>query len=297
MQQLLIDELTGDRVILAPARSLRPDTFRVDAAPKPSAVTSCPFCEGNESQTPPEVARVGGGQPDTPGWKVRVVPNLYPIVGDGVDGAHEVIVLSPHHDHDFGALSADAAIAVFAMLRDRSRFHLERGSAYAQPFVNHGKTAGASIEHPHAQLVTLPIVPPRVEFRLKHFSDAALERDQIYTVSSDGAVVWCPPASPSPFFMRVITPEAGARFDCADTAAIHRITSALQDAIGRLQRVMGDPAYNLVVQTAPRDSTERFAWWVDIVPRVGVPAGFELGTGIGVNGVAPEAAAAMLRDA
>jgi UDPglucose--hexose-1-phosphate uridylyltransferase len=183
------------------------------------------------------------------------------------------------------------------MLRDRSRFHLERGSAYAQPFVNHGKTAGASIEHPHAQLVTLPIVPPRVELRLKHFSDAALERDQIYTVSSDGAVVWCPPASPSPFFMRVITPEAGARFDCADDDAIHRITSALQDAIGRLQRVMGDPAYNLVVQTAPRDSTERFAWWVDIVPRVGVPAGFELGTGIGVNGVAPEAAAAMLRDA
>src|SRR5690349_11176166 len=155
MQQLLVDELTGDRVIIAPARSLRPDTFRQDAPPKPSTVSSCPFCEGNESETPPEVARIGSGAPNTPGWTVRVVPNLYPIVGDGIDGAHEVIVLSPEHGHDFGALSREAAIDVFATLRDRSRFHLERGSAYAQPFVNYGRTAGASIEHPHAQLVTL----------------------------------------------------------------------------------------------------------------------------------------------
>jgi UDPglucose--hexose-1-phosphate uridylyltransferase len=297
MQQLLVDELTGDRVILAPARSLRPDTFRVDVQPKPSTVTSCPFCEGQETETPPEVARVGGGAPDTPGWRVRVVPNLYPIVGDGVDGAHEVVVLSPQHANDFGALPGEGAIDVLTMLRDRSRFHLDRGSVYAQPFVNHGKTAGASIEHPHAQLVTLPIVPPRVELRVKHFSAAALERDQIYVVVNDEAVVWCPPASPSPLFMRALAPEAGARFDCADDDAIRRIAGALQDAIRRLQRVIGDPAYNVVVQTAPRDTTEPFAWWVDIVPRVSVPAGFELGTGIGVNGVAPEAAATVLRDA
>src|SRR5215813_902811 len=113
MQELLVDELTGDRVIIAPARSLRPDTFRVDAAPKPAAVTSCPFCEGNESETPPEVARVGPGAPDTPGWTVRVVPNKYPIVGDGVAGAHEVVVLSPAHNSDLGLLNPAAAADVF----------------------------------------------------------------------------------------------------------------------------------------------------------------------------------------
>jgi UDPglucose--hexose-1-phosphate uridylyltransferase len=297
MQQLLVDELTGDRVIIAPARALRPNTFRVDAPAKPATVATCPFCAGNESETPPEVARIGGGMPDTPGWEVRVVPNLYPIVGDGVDGAHEVVVFSPQHDADFSALDPEHACAVLAMLRDRSRVHLERGSVYAQAFVNSGKAAGASIEHPHAQLVTLPIVPPRAELRLAHFTPEALKRDQIHVVSEDDALVWCPPASPSPFFMRAAVADAGPRFEAASNDDIRSMARALQDAVGRLHRVLGEPAYNLVVQTAPRASTEPYAWSVDIVPRLGVPAGFELGTGIWVNIVAPEAAATTLRDA
>ena len=106
MQELLVDELTGDRVILAPARALRPDTFRVHGVQSPPSVARCPFCDGNEHETPPEVARIGPGAPDTPGWHVRVVPNKYPIVGDGVRGAHEVVIFSPAHDADFGALAA-----------------------------------------------------------------------------------------------------------------------------------------------------------------------------------------------
>src|SRR4029079_870250 len=81
MQQLLVDELTGDCVILAPGRALRPDSFRTQSPTPPSAVAECAFCPGNETETPPEVARVGGGAPDTPGWEVRVVPNKFPIVG------------------------------------------------------------------------------------------------------------------------------------------------------------------------------------------------------------------------
>src|SRR5205814_6292164 len=118
MRQLLVDELTGDRVILAPARALRPDTFRVQAEPLPASVASCPFCTGNEHDTPPEVARRGAGEPDTPGWTLRVVPNKYPIVGEGVAGAHEVVIFSPAHDVDLGALSADAATDVLLALRD-----------------------------------------------------------------------------------------------------------------------------------------------------------------------------------
>src|SRR4051812_25718165 len=145
MQQLLVDELTGDRVILAPARALRPGTFRVHADPLPASVATCPFCRGNERETPPEVARRGTGDPDTPGWTLRVVPNKYPLVGDGVPGAHEVVIFSPAHDADFGALSSDAAADALLALRDRARFHLARGCVYAQAFVNQGKPAGASI--------------------------------------------------------------------------------------------------------------------------------------------------------
>src|ERR1700686_1178636 len=112
MQQLLVDELTGDRVILAPARALRPDTFRVHTEPLPASVATCPFCGGNEHDTPPEVARLGAGEPDSPGWSLRVVPNKFPIVGDGVPGAHEVAIFSPAHDADLGALSELAAADV-----------------------------------------------------------------------------------------------------------------------------------------------------------------------------------------
>ncbi len=161
MQQLLVDELTGDTVILAPARALRPDTFRVEADPLAASVATCPFCRGNEHETPPEVARIGPGTPDTPGWTLRVVPNKFPIVGGGVPGAHEVVIFSPAHDADLGALSETAAADVLVALRDRARVHLANGHAYAQAFVNQGKAAGASIEHPHAQLVALDLVPSR----------------------------------------------------------------------------------------------------------------------------------------
>ena len=105
---LVEDPLTGDLVILAPARASRPDDFRRRVAPTPAAETAptapCPFCPGNEALTPPEVARLGPGAPDTPGWSVRVVPNKFPIVGPGAGGAHEVVVLSPDHHADLGAL-------------------------------------------------------------------------------------------------------------------------------------------------------------------------------------------------
>jgi UDPglucose--hexose-1-phosphate uridylyltransferase len=297
MQQLLVDELTGDPVILAPARALRPDTFGVPADPLPDRVETCPFCPGNEHETPPEVARRGGGSPDAPGWTLRVVPNKFPIVGDGVPGAHEVVILSPAHDADFGALSEPAATDVLLTLRDRARFHLQRGHVYAQAFVNQGRAAGASIEHPHAQLVVLDVVPPRAQARLDRFSDAAFAGDREHRVDhGDGPVaVWCPPASPTPFTARLALDDGGARFDEAADDELHAVAVALRDTIASVHRAIGGVAYNLVVETAPLDYTDSFRWWVDIVPRVTVTAGFEFGTGITVNIVSPSDAARALR--
>jgi UDPglucose--hexose-1-phosphate uridylyltransferase len=297
MQELLVDELSGDQVILAPARALRPDTFRATAAHLPASVASCPFCAGNEHETPPEVARAGPGAPDTPGWRVRVVPNKYPIVGDGVAGVHEVVIFSPAHDADIGRLSPDAAVEAIAMLRDRTRFHLERGCTYAQPFLNHGKPAGASIEHPHAQLVALDSVPPRALARLQRLRTDAFARDQHHVVSADAATVWCPRAPVTPFLTRIAVPGGGPRFDLAADDATGAFARALHDTIARMQRVLGDLAYNVVVATAPRDHSGAFQWWADIVPRLNVMAGFEMGTGMWVNIVAPSVAADPLRDA
>jgi UDPglucose--hexose-1-phosphate uridylyltransferase len=297
MQQLLVDELTGDRVILAPARALRPDTFRVHAQPLPPSVATCPFCAGNERETPPEVARRGGGDPDTPGWSLRVVPNKYPIVGDGVAGAHEVVIFSPAHDADWGALSDDAAAAVLVAARDRARFHLARGCEYVQVFVNQGKGAGASIEHPHAQVVALDAVPPRAAQRLERFSHRAFADDQSYPVGNGEVVVWCPPASPTPFTMRLAHTDGGARFDETRDDVTEATGRAIRGAVNALHNVLGAVAYNVLVESAPRDYKNEFRWWVDIVPRVTVAAGFELSTGLSVNIVAPADAASELRSA
>jgi UDPglucose--hexose-1-phosphate uridylyltransferase len=307
-QELRIDALTGAHVIVAPSRATRPgDAVRVDLVPRDPAPPTCPFCPGNESMTPPEVARLGRGAADTPGWRVRIVPNLYPIVGAGVDGAHEVVIMSPSHTDDFGALDDATAIDTMSALRDRAHHHLESGLVHAQPFVNHGRTAGASIPHPHAQLVSLGVVPPRVDALLERFASArrdlvaaaiddAKDRSLLLGDGAGAAVSWCPPASWSPFLVRCALPEAGPRFDEADDAAIADSALAVRDAIARIQRVLGDLAYNLVVQSAPRDDRRPFHWWVDVIPRVTVLAGFELATGMFVNVVPAEVAAAALGD-
>jgi UDPglucose--hexose-1-phosphate uridylyltransferase len=307
VQELRTDELTGAQVIVAPGRATRPEVFRPPAtgaqATKPP--DSCPFCAGHEAMTPPEVARRGAGDPDTPGWQVRVVPNLYPIVGDGVSGAHEVIVISPAHDGRIDQIPLDAATAAIEMLRDRTAHHLASGLVHAQPILNHGRASGASIEHPHAQLIALGFTPPFVDSVLDRFAaaggdlvadaiDAARAKDLV--VRDDAAVTWCPPASSSPFLTRIALPYGRQRFDRATDSEITALTIALRDALGRLDAVIGDFAYNIVIHTAPRDDDRPFHWWADIVPRVATYGGFEIGTGLWVNIRAPESAASLLRE-
>jgi UDPglucose--hexose-1-phosphate uridylyltransferase len=297
MQQLLVDGLTGDHVILVPSRALRPDTFAVHADPLPARVATCPFCRGNEHDTPPEIARAGEGAPDTPGWTLRVVPNKYPIVGDGVFGAHEVVIFSPAHDADLGALSESGAADVLVALRDRAAFHLTHGSCYAQAFINQGKAAGASIEHPHAQLVTLDVVPPRARRRLDRFTPAAFAADQENKISDGDIVVWCPPASLTPFTTRLALADGGSRFDETPDDETRAMGVALRNTIRSIKTVLGDVAYNVMIESAPHGHAKPFHWWIDITPRVTTIAGFELATGLSVNIVAPTAAADALRTA
>jgi UDPglucose--hexose-1-phosphate uridylyltransferase len=230
--------------------------------------------------------------PDEPGWRVRVVPNKFPIVD-----AHEVVVLSPAHNRDFAALADTEAIEVVTMLRDRCAFHLRQGRMFAQAFVNHGRAAGASIEHPHAQVIALDTLPPRVRTRLGLFTPEAFGRDHRNVVTHGAFAVWCPPASPTPFVQRAALLDAGARFDELSDGGAKIVAVGLRDALARLATALGDVAYNAVVVTAPRDVDRPFHWWIEIVPRITVIGGFELGTGINVNVVPPADAARMLRDA
>jgi UDPglucose--hexose-1-phosphate uridylyltransferase len=294
MSQLRHDPLSGRDVIVAAARAARPTTFAAGGDDDASA-GECPFCPGHETKTPPEVARVGTGEPDGPGWEVRAFPNLYPIVE-----THEVVVLSPDH-RSFAELDDDEATNVVRVLRDRVHTHLEEGHVYGVAILNHLKAAGASIAHPHAQVFALDVVPRAVEEALARFRTAGIDLvladvldDHVVEVDGD-VTTWCPAASSSKYLFRLAHQSAGDRFDRADDDMLHAVAVALRHALGRLREALGDVPYNVVVHTAPRDATH-FHWYVEVTPRLSVIAGFEQATGIFVNTVPPDQAAEHLRD-
>lgn len=303
------DPVTDRVVLLAPGRSARP--FTVAPAPPDDRPGACPFCPGHEHETPPEAARRGPGLPDTPGWRVRVVPNLYPIVGGpgagpGGGGAHEVVVFTPDHGRDLGRLDDAAVRECHEVLRARARVHAAAGAAHVQVLVNHGRAAGASIAHPHAQLLALEFVPPAVTAALERFAaagrdvvmdDAEASVAQGGRVLTEDALAWCPFAAASPFETRITSPHATARFEDAPDDALDAVARATRDIVRALTRLLGGAAYNVVVHNGPAQGDVPFHWYVTVVPRISVVAGFEMGTGVLVNTLDPAEAAARLRDA
>ncbi len=235
-------------------------------------------------------------------------PNLFPAVGGeqagtGATGAHEVVALSPDHDRSLGALTHDEAAEVFGVLRDRARANVASGHDHVQVFVNQGRAAGASIAHPHAQVVALDFVPPAVSVATERFAAAASDlvladlADAVTrgqgVVDGDEVAAWCPTGSASPFEVRIAARSAGARFEEAGDAHVLGVAVVLRDVLAQLARVMSDPPYNVIVHTADSPATA-YHWWVEVTPRTTVVAGLEMGTGVLVNSVDPADAARQL---
>lgn len=346
--EIRIDQLTGLRSIVAPGRAARPDAFApARAVSAPEAAEKCPFCEGREQRTPPEVwaARPDGAGPDSPGWTQRSVPNLYPALTDRetagdpapatpesgfsssadplgtssrtaapdlfrdapAAGVHEVIVNGPDHHTRLSELGEAGIATALAAWRTRIAAHSSTAS-YVHLIVNEGPLAGASLEHTHAQLYALPFVPAEVARERERFNayhertmgshlieDIVVEeirrKERLVAVDSE-AVLFCPWASRSPFELRIVprTPEPRFEADDCGAAMLARALTVLEALFGEL------PQLNLWVRTAPR-GCEEFHWHIDLVPRLTIKAGFELGTGVDINVYPPERAAADLREA
>jgi len=309
--ELRADPLTGELVLLAPGRAARPHTAS-GRAPTAAGPTRCPFCPGHEGDTPPEVTRVGDGAPNQPGWRLRVVPNLYPIVGGpdaspGATGAHEVVVFSPDHDRSFGRLDDQGAVAALTLLRARARALTADGHAYVQVAVNEGRAAGASIAHPHAQVIALDFVPPAVEAARARFAAAAADlvlADLGRAADAGGLVLtrphataWCGLASSSAYEVRVCGSDARPRLVDATDGEVEDVALAVRDILRSLGDLLDDPPYNVVVNESPTSDAAPSHWWVRILPRIAVAAGFELGSGVLVETVDPTLAAAAVREA
>jgi UDPglucose--hexose-1-phosphate uridylyltransferase len=304
VRELRIDPLSGTWVLIAPERSRRPgsDRHRRRSKPWPTQqwVASCPFCPGNERLTPPEIARVAAPS-DAPGWQVRAFANRYPIL-DG--GAHEVVVLTPRHDGALATMPPEQAALALRMLQERMRAHLSAGKRYVEVFVNHDPAAGASVDHPHAQVVALDAVPPLLEHEASALSgDTCVlcqaiagegRRESPLAVLSGDPAAWCPSWSAAAFELIVAPRAHRARFEEADGMA--NLAGSVSLVLACLDHAAGDPAYNLVVHTAAAGMPD-FHWHLHVRPRLSEPGGFELGTGIAVAELAPQDAARALRSA
>jgi len=324
--EVRVDPLTGHRSIVAGDRATRPGGSFAVAPPEPIDESADPFLEGHEDQTPPEVhaVRPGGGAPDTPGWTVRAVPNKYPALIAGApapepeanpdlfsarpaEGAHEVIVNAPQAVCSLSELEPGQVAAAMEMWRARMRAHA--GASCLHLIVNERTEAGASLPHTHAQLYALDFVPAAVARERERFSAHAVRtmgsnllgdlvqeevrrRERIVAID-DEAVLMCPYAPMAPYQLLLAPRRTRAKFEDEGPSG----AGLLHEGLSRLKRLFGaSPPLNLWVRTAPQGA-DSFCWRIDVVPRLTHMAGLELGTGVHLNIVAPERAAAELREA
>jgi len=336
MSEIRYDRLHDCHVLIAPERLHRPDDV-AKTEKSHHRVAKCPFCEGNEALTPPEIfaLREAGSYANEPGWKTRVVPNLYKAVQietphkhhfglfeyhEGF-GAHEVIIDTPEHRTSMMQWSEKEVVDWLTTLGMRvADLRRDRRIAYISLFKNEGAAAGATQPHSHSQLIGLPILPAlqRDYFTrcAHHFRDhgtaliAAMigherEARKRIILEEGGFTAFCPYASAYPFEVMIASEHRPGRIDTLDKKDFEALAPLLLEVLAGLKRELGGFAFNLEIATPPLHtpdgtdipplSDEMFRFSLRIQPRLYRRGGFELSTQMMINPVAPETAAKLLR--
>jgi UDPglucose--hexose-1-phosphate uridylyltransferase len=328
MSELRQNFFTKEWVIIATERAKRPEelaTHRV-AEPLPAFVETCPFCPGNENKTPPEVMR-SPAQSAEP-WAVRVIPNKFAALSSELQparslqhlrrrvdgfGFHEVIIDTPDHSGCM-ALLPDAHVAsILSVYRERYKaLSLDRRVTHITIFKNHGADAGASLQHPHSQLIATPVIPSQVRHRLfealRHYDDVGecmfchmVEReveDQTRIVlKGEHFVAMEVFASATPFATHIFPLRHMASFGDISDIEIADLARVLRTLLAKLHIGLENPDLNFTIRSGPPEyaGARHFHWYVSVIPRLTRVAGFELGSGMFINTVLPEAAAEFLR--
>jgi UDPglucose--hexose-1-phosphate uridylyltransferase len=327
MSEFRQDRMTGEWVIVAPERRRRLKRSSAEAKSHEPALQfdpACPFCPGNEVELPSITAEVSVAE--QPGWQVRVVPNKYPAVkpdtSQTVDltsyhraiagvGTHEVVIESPRHDADLASMSSGEIEAVLSTYRRRFTALLDGpGIEVVILFRNHGSASGASLAHPHSQLIALSMIPPwlaaKERWARQHHSCVTCE--ELELERRDGRrlieetlsfVAMVPFAATVPFEILLVPKRHCGSFAEIDNVERADLARLLQRALQRLRFVHGDPPYNLLVESASRDelATPHTHWRLRIAADLVKWGGFELGTRMPINPSCPEEDAVLLRNA
>lgn len=330
MPELRKDPIIGRWVIIATERAKRPSDFKVTHE-KPKG-GFCPFCEGNEDKTPPEIMayRKNGSQPNTPGWIVRVVPNKFPALmiegglnreGIGIYdrmngvGAHEVIIEGVDHNKQLADFADEEVESVLWAYRDRI-IDLKKDTRfrYIMIFKNHGEAAGASLEHTHSQLIALPIVPRYVAEEMNGAKDYYSYKERcIYcdivrqekndksriVFENDDYLVICPFAPKFPFETWILPKTHQTHYEDGQVKEYKNLARALRTTLKKLAVALDYPPYNFIIHNSPiltEKNIPYYHWHIEIMPSLTKVAGFEWGSGFYINPTPPENAAAHLRD-
>ncbi len=327
MPELRQDPTTKDWVVIASERGRRPEQFRKEpAAPGPSEqqTITCPFCPGNERLTPPTISELAGERT----WKVRVITNKFAAFepeashhfrphslfnSQAAYGHHEVVIESPEHGTSLGQMQVSDVREILGVYRERHlALRQDLRVKLVLVFQNHGPSAGASLAHPHSQVVGMPIIPPHIrrkyEVAIRHFDDnqeciycavrnAELDNRERLLMESRFLVAFHPFASQVPFETWIIPKRHNPSFALIEGPELNDLALLLRALLGAMRANLGNPDYNLVVHTAPVEDEHKpyFLWHVEIRPRFAIPAGFELGTGVFINTAVPEQTAAYFR--
>jgi len=312
--QLRRDPIVDRWVLIAPERARRPT--ELEEAGHLAHHEACPFCEGHEAETPHEVyaLRDADSSADGPGWRERVVPNRFPAVGRDADsayGVHEVLIESPRHEASMAALTAEQVRDVLTVYRHRlAELQKDPRLAYVQVFKNHGAAAGASVEHAHSQILGTALVPRevRAEFDAAAAYQSAhgrcvfcdlVEREisagERVVHAGEHVVAIVASAGRFPYETWLLPRRHSARYQQIGDAELNELAATMRTVLRRLATAAGDPAYNVILHTAPAGDASQFHWHWEVLPRTTGIAGYELSTGCYINTVPPEEAAARLR--
>ena len=331
MAELRRDPIAGRWVIVDTDHPNKPEEFEHEPHGWRGGI--CPFCYGNESLTPPEIEAIrdSSTSPNTPGWQVRVVPNKFPalqIEGDldrrGVGiydmsngiGAHEVIIETPYHHKDMPDLLNEEVEKIISMCCRRALDLVkDKRFQYIMLFKNYGPAAGASLEHPHTQIIALPMAPKSVAEEIRGaqnyfgyrerciFCDIirqeTQEKERII-LENKYFLSFCPFVSRFPFEVWIIPKKHNGYFCHMPPEEIPALAVILKETISRVKKVFANPAYNFIVHSSPINGdsgVEGYHWHLELMPKLTRVAGFEWGTGFYLVSTPPELAAKYLREA
>ena len=322
MSELRQDLITKQWVIISEKRGYRPHQFKLDLVEDKRR--KCVFCDPDKSGQK-KATRIIYDQQGS--WQVRAFPNLYPAlkIGKNLDpkmegpfkfenaiGFHEVIATREHHK-SIGLMNNSQVGRVIKIYRERYIDLMNRKFVrYIAIFHNHGKTAGASVAHPHSQLIAIPEVPMDIQTELKGAADFYQANRQCgyclilsYEDEDEERIVWendeiavfCPFASRGAYEVWIMPKKHQPYFERSDKDRQEKIAEALKVALFKIHKLLDNPDYNFYIHTAPCDGRfyPSFHWHIEILPKVSVWAGFELSTGIEINPILPEVAARELR--